>query len=74
MRMCLFWICIVLCVDRGIVRGLSPSKESCRLCIRDGIHNFRDLYCHLYSNSTLVVVLDYLGSQCTKFHAAEWMC
>jgi hypothetical protein len=46
-------------------------------CSVRGIHNFRDWCCHLCSScsSTMlwwIIVLAYLGSQCTKFHAAGW--
>jgi hypothetical protein len=49
------------------------------LYVLGDIHNFWDWCCHLYSScsSTMqqyMVVLAYLWSQCTKFHAAEWMC
>jgi hypothetical protein len=47
--------------------------------LRRGIHNFRNWCCHLYSGCSSSmqrwrIVLAYLGSQCTKFHAAGWTC
>jgi hypothetical protein len=46
-------------------------------CTRS-IHNFWDWCCHLYNSCSLiqwyVVVLAYLGSQCTEFYAAGWRC
>jgi hypothetical protein len=43
------------------------------------IHNFWNWCCHLYSNCSRVmerqmIVLAYLGGQCTKFHTAGWPC
>jgi hypothetical protein len=43
------------------------------------IHNFRDWRCHLYSSCSsmmqqYMIVLSYLGSQHTKYHAAQWTC
>jgi hypothetical protein len=39
------------------------------------IHNFRDWWCHLYAGrsdamQSQMIVLAYLGSQCTKLHSA----
>jgi hypothetical protein len=31
---CLFCICVFLCVGSGLAMGCSPFKESYRLCIR----------------------------------------
>jgi hypothetical protein len=36
---CLFCVCVVLCVGSGLVTGWSPSKEFYRLCI--GIKNWK---------------------------------
>jgi hypothetical protein len=53
----------------------------CSVTLRNtrGIHNFRDWCCHIYSSCSSMIqqcmrVLTCLGSQCTKFHAAGWMC
>jgi hypothetical protein len=49
--------------------------------VQGSIYNFRDWCCHLYSSCSSVmqwmIVLAYLGSQCTKFHASGstcWFC
>jgi hypothetical protein len=43
------------------------------------IHNFRYCCCHLYSSCSIVIewyviVLTYLGRQCSKFHEPGWTC
>jgi hypothetical protein len=55
----------------------TSETEARRYSIRGGIHNFRDWCCHLYCSCSSamqrkMLVLDYLGSQCTKFYAAGW--
>jgi hypothetical protein len=49
--------------------------------ILGGIHNFRDRYwcCHLHSScgraiKRQIIVLAYLVTQFTKFHAVDWKC
>jgi hypothetical protein len=47
--------------------------------VQGDFHNFRDWRCHLYSSCSSMmqwqmIVLAYLGSQCTKFYTAGWAC
>jgi hypothetical protein len=68
-------------LDISFPVGKAGPGVSCTFVsqIRDGIHNFRDWCSHLYSSCSsamqrLMIALAYLGSQYTKFHAAEWTC
>jgi hypothetical protein len=40
--LCLFCVRVVLCIDRGLATGWSPSKESYRVCI--GLRNWKNRY------------------------------
>jgi hypothetical protein len=56
---------------------VSLLQEAAYPSVRCGIHNFWNWCCHLYNscNSAMqryMIVLAYLGIQCTKFHAAGW--
>jgi hypothetical protein len=47
--------------------------------LRGSIHNFRDCWRHSCGScgrvmQRLMILLAYLGSQCTKFHAVGWTC
>jgi hypothetical protein len=58
-------------------REVSCPEAVCSLCIdvREDIHNLRDRCSHMYSSCSSamqrwMIVPEYVGSQCTQFHAA----
>jgi hypothetical protein len=70
-----------ICILSERSRALSTSTESLANIgnIQGSVHNFRDWCCPLYSNCSsamqwYVIVLAYLGSQCTKFYSAGYTC
>jgi hypothetical protein len=65
---------VVVHVLNGKLCAVLSSLSKCWITM--SVHNFRDWCCHLYISSSAIqrymIVLAYLGSQCTIFHAAEW--